>query len=125
MVENNVGDTFEAAMSRNRDNGKRHWSRYGRIDGDEALDAPFQKQVRVSIQKFFVVGMSHREEKESVLAKVLFDSANDHRSVGIANLRDDSDCEGSLDAQRAGKKIRAVIQLASRIQNSSLGALRD
>ena len=96
MVENNIGDTFEAAMSRNRDNGKRHWSRYGRIDRDEALDAPFQKQMRVGIQKYFVVGMSHHEEEKSMLAKMLFDAANDHRSVGIANLRDDSDGEGSL-----------------------------
>ena len=36
------------------------------------------------------MGMGYHEEEESVLPKVLFDPANDRRTVGIADLGDDS-----------------------------------
>jgi len=125
MVQDDIRDTLDAAMSRNRNDGQRHGLRYRSSDDDEAFDTSVQKQMRVGLQEFFVVWTSHCQEEESMLPKVLFDPADNHRTVGTPNLSDDSDRESAFYAQGAGKKVRPVIQLASSIQNPVLGVLRN
>ncbi len=80
--------------------------------------------MRIGFQKFFVVRMRHHQEEKTMLAKMLFDPADHHRTVRISDLRDDPDRVSTLYPQRAGKKIGPVIQLSSRIQDTIFGVLR-
>src|SRR5579871_1019667 len=72
------------------------------------------------------MAMGHSKEKVSVLAQVLFDSADDCGSIGVSDLLGNhSDGVGPFITQRAGKKVRFVVQLSGSRVDSILRFLRD
>src|SRR5579885_2216608 len=94
------------------------------VHGNEALDAARGEQVRIGLQKFFVVAMGIGEEEIIFCAEVLFDSADDERAVTVADfLEDDADREGALHAQGTGEEVGAVVQFARCLKNSLARAL--
>ncbi len=111
VIQDDVGQAFDALMPCDRDGRQRKLLHQGRVGGDEALHASRQKHLRVGLQQLWIMPMDHSEEEIIILAQVFFDAANDHRAIRVADFfGDHANGIGSLQAQGARKKVRPVIQ---------------
>ena len=68
MIENNIGDSFDGAMPRDGDGRQGHRLAKQSVDGDQALDAALQQNVRITVEKFLVVVVRDGEKEEVLLA---------------------------------------------------------
>src|ERR1700719_4360774 len=126
MVEHNIGHAWQILMS--RDSHRRQQERLAQLQiyGDEAFYTALQQQLGISIQQFGIVPVDYRKKKIILLPQILFNTADDQGTVGIADLLGDySNHISSLAAQRTGKKVRPVIQFFGSSVNAILGFLRN
>src|SRR6266436_1942646 len=78
-----------------------------------------QNNVRDAGHESWVMPVHHGEEKEIALLQIMLDAVDDLRAVIVADLRGNhTDSKGSLEPQRAGKKVGAVIKFAGGLQNA-------
>ena len=111
VVQDDVGQAFDPLVA--GDGDRRESKLFGErcVSGDEALDSTRQKHLRVSLQELRILTMDYGEEEIIVLAQVFFDAADHHRSVRVADFfGDHANRVSALQAQRAGKKVRPVIE---------------
>src|ERR1700736_899604 len=98
----------------------------GCVRSDESLYTARKKHLRVSVQKLLVMPVDYRQKEEIVLPQIFFNTADDHRSIRVANLlSDNSNGIGALQAKGAGKIIGPVIQFLGGRQDPLLGACGD
>src|SRR5258708_38758035 len=97
MVEGNVGDSLQLFVAGYGNRRQRRRLLYGRIHGDDSLDSPLRQQLRVSTQQYGVVPVHHRQEEIIALPQILLNTADDRRTVVVANLfRNHSDRVSAL-----------------------------
>src|ERR1700691_1862026 len=126
MIQNNIGYALDLAMAGYLYGVDRGLAIQGSVDGDKSLDTTLLQHILVRCQEFLVVAVSYGEEKEILLTKITFDSANHQGTVSVADFHSDhSDRMAALHLQRAREKIRLVVQFARRRQDAVFCFLRD
>src|ERR1700758_2077239 len=126
MIQHNIGDSRKSFVTRNRHRGKRGSLPELQINRDESFHAALQENLGIAVEQFGIVPVNHREKEEILGAQVLFDAADNHRAVSVANFFDDqADGVGALLAERLREEVRPVIEFTSRGEDAIFSALRD
>ena len=100
MIEQNIGYAFQRTVTRDCNGGQRHRFAEQGVHGNQPFDSSLQKNMRITVQQFFIVVMRDREKEKAVLPKVAFDAADDHSGISVAQIAsDDADGVSALHAQ--------------------------
>src|ERR1700739_4805936 len=126
VIEGNVGDALDAAMTGNGDDGNRNRMIEERINGDDALGAAADEHPGVFLDQFRLMAMVRGEVEVSCLDEIVADSAHYLRVVSIAQFRyEDADCLRLAAAKRTGQQVGMIIQLARSSLDAIAGSLRN
>lgn len=126
VIQDNVGDTFDAAVSGDRDRGELEFFGDRSVGGNETLDATRHEHLRIGVEKLLIVPVDHGEKEEIVLSQIFFDPADDQGSVSVADFfGDDTNRVGALEAERAGEIVGTIVEVLGGLDDAFLGVLGD
>ena len=88
MIDHDIGHTGKTFVAGNGNGGERGCLAQLHVDGDEAFDSALGEDLGITVEHFGVVAMNDCEKKIVLLTQILFDPADDERTIGVANLFD-------------------------------------
>src|SRR5215212_4811491 len=121
MIEHDVRQSLNIVMAGYRRD--RQWQQVAAwsVNGDDAVNATIQKQLRVFVQQVRLMTMAGDDIKIARLQQLLFDSAHDFGSVAAADFRHQhSERMAAPRAKAAREKMRAVVEAASGFKDAIL-----
>jgi len=126
VIQNDIRNTWNFTMAGNGDGGNLQTFGNGRVYRDEPFDSPLLEEQRIFFEQVGPVAVAHNKIKVSFLQKMIFDSGHDQCCIAFADFRDkDADGVAALLAERAGKMIRPIVELARGLTNQFLRMLRN
>ncbi len=126
VIEDDVGDVRDMLMAGDGHGGKSGFLVDGGVNGNDAFSAAGEKQLGIGTLEVVVMAVGDGEEEEVVLAENSFDATDDGRSVGVADfLGDHADGVAALYTERACEEIRAIVELASGLDDTVAGFFGD